>query len=252
VTTTRTTTRIEPPIEVLAATRHWLEPVRVALGSEFIACYLTGSVLTQGFDPKRSRINVLMVSRRLPIETVDAVAKALPETRKGPEIEPLFMTLSQIEKSLDAFPVEWLEIQEAHLLIEGQEVLGGLEVPRRHLRLQCEHELRGKFVNLRQSYLSRAKHPDQLEPVLRASASSFATLFRTLLRMAGETPPADPPRVIERIADLYSLDAEALLGAYLVRYTERRYRGGELVSLYRRFMVEIEKLVQAIDEMSVT
>lgn len=252
MTTTRTTSRIEPSIEVLAATRHWLEPVRGALGSEFIACYLTGSVLTQGFDPKRSRINVLVVSRHLASETLDSLAKALPETRKGPEIEPLFMTLSQILKSLDTFPVEWLEIQEAHLLIEGQEVLGNLEVPRTYLRLQCEHELRGKFIQLRQAYLVRAKHPDQLEPVLRTTASSFATLFRTLLRLAGETPPADPPRVIERIADLYRLDAEALLGAYLVRYTERRYRGGELAKLYLGFLVEIEKLVRAIDEMRVT
>src|SRR4030095_8414450 len=107
------------------------------------------------------------------------------------------------------------------------------------------------FIQLRQAYLAKARNPDQLDVVLRGSASSFATLFRTLLRLSGESPPADTPHVIERVSDLFKLDAEALLGAYLVRYTERRYRGAEVATLFRRFLVEVERLVNAIDEMRV-
>jgi hypothetical protein len=247
----RTASRIEPSHEILAATRHWLEPVRGALGSEFLACYLTGSVLTQGFDVKRSHVNVLVVCRALGAETLDSLARALPDSRKPPHYEPLFMTREQIEHSLDSFPIEWLEIQEAHLLIEGQDVLSDLDVPQTDLRLQCEHELRGKFIQLRQAYLARARHPDQLAPILKTSASSMATLFRTLIRLHGETPPADATHVVERVADLYRLDAEPLLGPYLVRYTERHYRGAELQMLFRRFLIELERLVSAIDSMRV-
>src|SRR5207344_1821907 len=50
--TTQTELRIEPPAEILAAAREWLQPVREALGAEFLSAYLTGSVLTQGFDPE--------------------------------------------------------------------------------------------------------------------------------------------------------------------------------------------------------
>jgi len=246
-----TSLRIEPSQEILGATRHWLESVRTALGGEFLACYLTGSVLTQGFSPKHSKVNVLVVSRKLDGDALDALARTLPEVRKPPHFDPLFMPQAQIARSLDSFPIEWLEIQEMHLLIEGQDVLLGLEVPRTYLRLQCEHELRSRAIQLRQAYIAQARHPDRLEPVLRASASSFATLFRTLIRLSGETPPGDAPHVIERVADLFRLDAEALLGAYLVRYTERRYRGGEVGTLYRRFLVEIERLVNAIDELRV-
>jgi len=247
----RTASRIEPSHEILAATRHWLEPVRAALGADFLACYLTGSVLTQGFDMKRSHVNVLVVCRTLGADTLDALARVLPDSRKAPHYEPLFMTQDQIERSLDSFPIEWLEIQEAHLLIEGQDVLNDLAVPQNDLRLQCEHELRGKFIQLRQAYLSRAKHPDQLGPILRASASSIATLFRTLIRLHGETPPADASQVIERVAELYQLEAEPLLGPYLVRYTERHYRGAELQLLFRKFLGELERLVNAIDAMRV-
>ena len=243
--------RIEPSQEILAASRVWIEPLRTAMGSEFLAAYLTGSVLTQGFHLQRSRVNVLLVARHLGGDVLDALALALPESRRPPHFDPLFMTLPQIRKSLDSFPIEWIEICEAHLLIEGQDVIGNLEVPRTYLRLQCEHELRAKVIQLRQAYILSARHPDRLEPVLRASASSFATLFRTLIRLHGESPPADAAHVIERVADLYRLEAEALLGAYLVRLTERRYRGSELLALYRRFLLETERLVSAIDQMQV-
>ena len=248
----RTLSRIEPAQDVLAASRKWLEPVRTALDRDFLAAYLTGSVLTQGFDSKHSEINALIVARLLTPETLDALARALPAGKKPPRFAPLFMTQRQIEKSLDSFPIEWVEIQEQHLLIEGQDVLGNLQVPRTYLRLQCEHELRAKLILLRQSYVLSAAKPDRLEAVLRTTSSGFATLFRTLLRLAGEAPPADTAQVIERVADVHHLNAEGLLGIYLVRSNPRRYRGHELLPLYRKFLAEIERLVSVIDGMPVT
>ena len=223
--------RIEPSQEIMVASRLWLTPIHEALGHEFLSAYLTGSVLMQGFRPDRSSVNLLVVARHMSGD--------------------IFLTHRQIQKSVDVFPIEWTEIQESHLLIEGQDVLIDLQVPRTYLRLQCEQELRAKAIQLRKAYVLGARHPDRLEPVLKASSASFATLFRTLIRLAGESPPADQAHVIERVADLYKLKAESLLGAYLVRVTERRHRGAELLTLCRHFLLEVERLVDAIDGMRV-
>ena len=243
--------RIEPGPEILDATRHWLEPVRAALGPEFLSAYLTGSVLTQGFDPKRSLVNVLVVARSLGIDTLDAVHQAIPTSRKRPDFDPMFLTRTQIEKSLDAFPIEWIEIKERHLLIEGDDIFSALEVPQTHLRLQLEHELRGKHIQLRQAYLRSPRRPAELARVLKVAASSFATLFRTLLRLRGEDPPATTQQVIERVADLFKLDAQGLLVVYLIRYSGRRYKAEEVTELYRKFLAEVDRLVIAIDQLRV-
>ena len=240
----------EPSAEVVELARKWLAPVRDAVGPEFIAGYLTGSVLTQGFDPKHSHVNVLVVATSLDGPRLDAVARSLPAQRKPPLIEPLFLTRRQIEGSLDAFPIEWVEIQERHLRLEGDDVFSGLAVPRTYLRLQCEHELRGKHIQLRQTYLLHRADGAVLARVLRASASGFATLFRTLLRLRGEPPPAEPARVIQRVADLYQLDAQGLLSAHLFRYSTRRYKADEVLVLYHRFLAEVERLIGALDELS--
>jgi hypothetical protein len=244
--------RIEPSAEILDATRQWLEKIQGALGNEFLAAYLTGSVLTQGFDAQRSKVNVLVVARELRLEELDALRQSLPETRKPPHFDPLFLSRAQIEKSLDVFPIEWLEIQERHMRIEGADVFETLEVPRTYLRLQCEHELRRNHIQLRHAYLGSAANPGNLARVLESTASSFATLFRTLLRLHGEAPPGDAGRVVERVADLYQVDAQGLLVAHLVRYSGRRYPAEEITPLFRKFLAEVDRLAIAIDQLRVT
>jgi hypothetical protein len=246
---TRAVMRIEPSPAILEATRQWLAPVRSALGAEFLAAYLTGSALTQGFNERVSRVNLLVVSRSLNLDVLDAVRNGMPKEKKAARFQPLFVTQRQLEKSLDVFPIEWIDIQERHLLIEGQDVLGTIEVPRGNLRLQLEHELRGRLVGLRQAYLAAGQHPEQLAGVLESGASGFAALCRTLLRLQGESPPAEPSKVIERVADVFRLNAEGLLAAHMMRYGGANPKGADVLALYRKFLVEVERLVNAIDEM---
>ncbi len=243
--------RIEPSTDLLEAARRWLAPVRTALGPGFLSAYITGSALTHGFDPKHSHVNLLVVARALDPDVLDRIAAAAPESRKLPRIDPLYMTHEQVKASLDVFPIEWLDVIERHLLLEGEDVLEGLDVPRTYLRLQCEHELRAKHLRLRHEYLASARKPERLAEVLARMTSGFHTLFRTLLRLRGETPPASTERVIERVATLYQLDAGALLGAYLVRYSARRPDAAQSRERYRKFLVEIERLTRAIDGLRV-
>jgi len=239
--------RIEPPAATLDAARRWLTPVREALGPEFLSAYLTGSVLTQGFDAAHSRINILVIARALEGAVLDRIATAIPETRKPPHFDPLFLTRDQMLASLDVFPIEWLDLSERHLRLEGEDVFGGIEVPRTYLRLQCEHELRGKHIRLRQEYLASAAHPERLGEVLARLSSGFHTLFRTLLRLRGEEAPASTERVIERVADSFGLDARALLGAHMLRRAAKRPPNDAVRQTYRAFLTEIDRLIGAID-----
>lgn len=248
--------RIEPGPETLAQAREWLAPVRAALGSDFLAAYLTGSVLTQSFDPKQSRINLLVVARTLDTDVLERIAPACRASAAvktaNAGIDPLFLSRRQVEHSIDVFPIEWLEIHERHLLLEGEDLVAALEVPPGFLRLQCEHELRGKHIRLRQTYLLAHDRPEELERAVRGSASGFATLFRTLLRLRGEAPPGDSAKVIQRLADVYGLDSTGMLGPHLMRYSPHRYKSEEILALYRKFLVEMDRLVNAIDEMHVS
>ena len=243
---------VEPSAEVLAAAHRWIEPVRAALGPEFLSAYLTGSALTEGFDGARSRVNLLVVARSLAPESLDRVAEAIPESKKPPHFDPMFMTRDQMLSSLDVFPIEWLDLIERHLRLAGEDVFTGVEVPLPSLRLQCEHELRGKHVRLRYEYLASARRPERLAEVLARLTSGFHTLFRTLLRLRGEVPPANHERVIERVSEMYGLGAPALLAVLVAHRSSRKENAAAVRGRYRAFLAEIDRLVGAIDGLRVS
>ncbi len=244
--------RPEPPREIADAARAWIAPLKAALGADYVAAYLTGSVLAPGFDVRRSRVNVLIVARELDPATLDSTRAALPDSPKSPGFDLLLLTRTQVEDSLDTFPIELLELREQNLRLDGDDVLGPIDVPREFLRLQCEHELRAKHIQLRQAWLHSSRKAEALQDVLRGTASSFSTLFRTLLRLRGQAVPADRADMIRRIASEFGLDAASLLPAFEVRSSDRRYKASEIEPIYRAFLAEIGRLVVAIDQLRVS
>ncbi len=240
---------IEPAPGVLQAARRWVDRIRPVLGAEFVAAYVTGSALTQGWSPTRSDVNVLIVARRLDAEILDRLARLVSMPARAPRIAPLFLTAQQIHASLDVNPIEFLDLHERHLLLEGENVLSSIRVSRADLRLQCERELRGRLTELRQTYLLKQRSPSAMAGTLAAMATGWNALFRALLRLRGEEVPAHDARVIERVADLFDVPAEGLLGAYVMRYGKARPRPSETQQRFLAFLIAVERLIDILDEL---
>jgi hypothetical protein len=240
-------TTVEPTPLVLAAAQRWLAPVQARLGEAFLSASITGGALSEGFDPQHRHVNVLVIVRELPISRIDAIAAAVPHTLKPPHVDPLFMTLQQVQRSLDVFPIEWTDMKERHWRLEGVNLLDTLEVPQTYLRLQVEQELRGKHLRLVQEYLTGEGHPERLHAALARLASGFHTLFRALIRLHGEAPPPSLDRVIARVAEIHDLDAPALMGAHRLRAQDKHPGVEETRSIYRGFLTQVERLTAAVD-----
>jgi len=242
-----TRTALEPKPLVLAAAQRWLAPVQERLGSLFLSAYITGGALGEGFDAEKRHVNVLVVVQELPSARLDEIAASVPATHKAPHIDPLFLTMQQVQRSLDVFPIEWLDLKDRHWRLEGVNLFDTLEIPQTYLRLQIEQELRGKHLRLVQEYLMGAAHPEALHAALARLASGFQTLFRALIRLHGEPPPPSLERVLERVAELYDLDAPALLAAQRLR-GERRHPGAEKTrAIYRAFLAQVDRLTSTVD-----
>lgn len=244
--------RHEPAHVVLTAAQLWLAPVRERLGDDFLSAYITGGAMNPGFDPGKRHVNVLVVTQELSISKLDDVAAAVPHTHKPPHIDPMFMTMHQVQRSLDVFPIEWLDLKERHWRLEGVNLFDALEVPQTYLRLQIEQELRGKHLRLKQEYLIGAAQPERLHAALARLASGFHTLFRSLIRLHGEAPPASLERVIARVAEIHDLDANALQGAHRLRALRKHPGAEETRAIYKAFLTQVERLTSAVDALRVS
>jgi hypothetical protein len=223
------------------------QQVQDLYAEDLLAVILYGSAAAGEHVPGRSDINVVVVLRKL---TPGLLRKAAPHLRRWHRqgfATPLFFDPETLHASLDVFPIEFLDMQERHRMLWGPDLLAPLRIERRNLRLQCEQELRGKLMKLRQSYVECAHAPGDLGRVLGVAVSSIVVLARTLLRLGGGDPSGGADTVLERTQARFGASTTSLRRAYQLKRGDIRLAGSGLETLYQEVLEEVQGLVRVTD-----
>ncbi len=225
------------------------EDVKAIFGEELISVFLYGSALSGHWDPKRSNINFLIVLSEAAIARLNAAFPLVEKWRKRLRTLPIFMTKKYIAGSLDSFPVEFLHMKRRYQLLYGEDVLAPLDIPRANLRLQCEEQIKGKLLHLREEYLATLGKRCRLQALITLTLPPFAVLFKSLLALKDAEIPVLHRDIILRTAELYGLDRD--LFQQLIQAFERKGKFSlvEMNRLVAAYITEINKLTILIDQM---
>ena len=223
-----------------------------AYGDALVAVVLYGSAASGEQVAKRSDTNVLVIVRELPLERLraaSAVARAWADTGNPP---PLTMTLDEWRASADIFPMEYADVLERHRVLHGALPTDGISVKPDDLRLQLEHQAMGKLLALRQGVLAAADDERRQLDLLGASLSTIMVIFRGVLRLLGERPPADYPSLTREVASRAGFDAEPV--ARVVRHVrgEERLDGKSAGAALGAYLGAMEQLVKFLDRYTAT
>lgn len=229
--------------------QQFVQEVQELYGSDLVAIFLYGSAAAGEHVPGRSDINVGVVLREVSSPLLRRAARFLRGWHRRGFATPLFFDLEILHDSLDVFPIEFLDMQERHRPLYGPDLFTGLAIARGNLRLQCEQELRGKLMKLRQSYVESAHAPAELERILMVAVTSIAVLSRTLLRLAGGDPSGGGQDVLERTQTRFGVSTAALRKAYGVKQGAIRLAGSALETLYCDVLEEVQGLVKVVNAM---
>lgn len=223
--------------------------VRGLYGEELLAVILYGSAVGPEWLPGVSDLNLLVVLREVGPTQLAKGFKYVARWRKS-RLNLLFLDPEYIESSVDSFPIEFLEMKEQHRLLWGDDLLEALDVPRENLRLQCEQELKGKWLQLRQAYLEHAGNPGQLKRLLVASLRTFGVVLSALLRLKGfPVPPREFLEVLAQAETAFGLELAAFHEAYQLKLGLRSFGRAELNGLFARYLTEVRQLAQAADRL---
>jgi predicted nucleotidyltransferase len=177
-------------------------------GDSLRTVVLYGSAARGDYREGTSDLNLLVVLRELDdaaLRRGSALAREWVSEKNPP---PLLFSEAEWRASADVFPIEYTDIRDANVLLFGDDPFAGLEIGWEHLRLQCEHELKGKKIQLRERYMIAAESPEELGRLLLQSFPTFLTLFRTALRLAGDGVPREPGAVLDALAARVGFDPE--------------------------------------------
>jgi Nucleotidyltransferase domain len=217
--------------------------LRNAGGNNLTSVILYGSAAAGNFREGFSDLNVLCIVRDSSFSALQAFVSALKWWSKQKQPQPLVMTRAELERSMDVFTIELLEIQWHHRVLFGDDVVQGLQIPMHFHRMQVEYELREKLVLFRQNALL-VEREQQMRELLLRSFSSFLTLFRHALIAFGENVSVDNRQTVERLSRRVGFDPASIMDVMAMREGRKT---GNIKETFAAYLSSIEKVATGVD-----
>jgi hypothetical protein len=208
---------------------------------------ITGSALTDDFDPVKSDVNSVFVLHSMDLKFIELLAP-LGKTYGNKSIaSPLIMTPKYIQNSLDVFPLEFLNIQLLHETIFGEDFFQNLVIDRSDLRLQCEREVKARLIGLRQGYLSSSGDAKILTDLFINTISGYIPLFRGIILLLGKEPPLRNEDVLTVLAVVSGVDTQVFNTVLKQKKQKTKMMVKQLTAIFKDYYVAIEKLGDITD-----
>jgi hypothetical protein len=223
--------------------------MRTAYGADLASVVLYGSAARGEYRPGVSDLNVLVLLREVSpaaLRRGSAAARAWVAEGNPP---PLMMSTDEWRGSADVWAIELADMRDAHLTVAGADPFEGIDIRLEDLRMQCERELKGKQIQLRERYLLFAGEPAELGELLTRSFSTFLVLFRTVLRLGGEGGERDAESVLRRLGERVGLDPAPLLEVHRARAGGQKLKPQADAPVVTGYLDAVSRVVAYVDRL---
>jgi len=228
---------------------NFVSDFKIAYGEQLVSIILYGSGARGEYVKKRSDINFLILLTEEGIKNLRDSLLLIPKWQKRKVSTPLFLTKDYIKSSLDSYPIEFLDMKHNHTLVYGEDVLEELKIEKKHLRLQCEREIKGKLLHLREEFLDTRGNKHLISALISRSIPAFATLFEALLYLQDEEIPKQRQKTFSKAAAVFGFDNDIFEKLLKVKNKSVKFSTEELRSLMDKYIWEIRKLAEVVDKL---
>ena len=234
--------------EVSKNMKPFFEDVLEGYAENIHSIHVTGSSMTGDFNPKTSDMNSIFVLNEMDLKFLEVLAPKGKKYRKKRVAAPLIMTPRYIQKSLDVFPIEFLNFKLIHETVYGEDILNDIEIRHGDLRHQCERELKVKLIGLRQGYLASMGDTKTLTEGLDGAITAHIPLLRGIIMLLGKTPPVEWDEVLQKLQQVTAVDCGVLKKVLDEKRQRAKLSLQELNALFEDYYAATEKLQKVVDE----
>ncbi|NLB54563.1 MAG: hypothetical protein GX811_02140 [Lentisphaerae bacterium] len=228
-----------------------VEDLQEMLGDWLESVVLFGSAVAGDYKGKFSDYNILLVTKELCVHVLDSIAPVTKEWVKHGNPAPLLFTVDRLKKSTDVFPIELLDIRDNRKILYGNDPFQDMIFSDANLRLELEHELKGKMLQLREKYLLVAGNPEAVLELMLESSSTFLVLFRASLRLLDKETPACKMDALELLAKRLNIDISVFKTLDDIKNGSIKKRDVAPFTLFQEYLERIEDVVDTIDDYDV-
>ena len=230
------------PLHILA------EQLHSGLHDNLRSVTVVGSTLTDDFKPGVSDINTVVVLDRHSTPSLSFLAALAKSLRRQRLAVPLLVTASYIDRSRDVFGIEFLDFQLVHETIFGDDPFAPLRFDKRHVRLQCERELKALLVKMQQGYIEVGGDPRYVREEVIAATKELAPLLRAMLWLKDVERPRTMTASLLKAAEHFNVELNAAIDTDRWRSERRRLSAAEVEAGFEDVFAAADRLSRIIDE----
>lgn len=245
---------VTPPWSSLQEDAH--EPLRGFLRSVTQRQDLTpqavlvyGSAARGEFLPGYSNVNLLILLEQATQPVLQAWAGLGKPWDSEKIIAPLLLTQDDLRQSSEVFPLEFLNISDHHVLLQGTDPFPDLPVNAARLLFQCEQELRGNLLRIRQRYVEGWARVEAVQALLPLSLTALIPCLRGMYRLLGRPSVTKSDAVLRELNVALNLDPTVFLEVWHMKRGLSTPGKHALPKLLDRYLAELSRLADRLETM---
>lgn len=226
-----------------------IDDYKKIFGNDLVSVILYGSAASGAYLSGKSDINVMVVLSESRIDDLDQAFGIIAKWKKRNVAVPLFLTEDYIRTSLDVFPIEYLNLQNNYHLAYGKDILAGLTFAPEFLRLQCEREIKGKLLLLREAFLETGGKGRELKRLVQHSLEAVVAIFNGLLYLRRIALPRQKRDVVKAVCGSFDMDSSLFERLLDIKEEKIKASGTENRELAKHYLQEMRKLSRLVDSL---
>ena len=235
------------PDEYQQHLRAYVKDVQRVYGDSLDGVLLYGSAVRGEFLPGRSNLNIVLVVKSTKADQLKKYGALHRRWAKEQIVVPLFVTQADLPAMALVFPLEYLEMQEQHRLLAGQDPFVGFKVDQRHLLAEVLQSLRGNLLRVRQRFIEGGGTEEAITILLPLSLTAMLPCLRGVQRLVGRPVLSQGEPLLKDFETFLSLDLSGLRDAWLLKRGQISPGQKEIPRLMERYLESFERLVQSVE-----
>jgi predicted nucleotidyltransferase len=219
-------------------------------GHQLISLTLYGSAAAGAYVKGQSDINVLVVLTDDGMNRLDGALGLVKKWRKRNVAVPLVMTKEFIFSSLDAYPIEFLNMKSNSMVIYGEHILEQLTFKPEDLRLQIERELKSKVLLLREGYLGSEGASRELRNLIGRSLTAVLSIFNALIYLKTGSTPRDKRATINEMSSAFGICADVFFNCLKIKEKTDKWSKSDVTVLFKNYLKETERVSHLVDNLT--
>lgn len=224
--------------------------MKTMIGDDLISLAVFGSAASGDYIYGHSNINIVMILKRVPVGLLKKLALPMEKWMTRGFDAPRIFTPQDLERSLDSFPVLFLDIRDNHRVLHGNDLLHQLVIDSGLLRVQVEQMLKKMVADIRTEFLKSGESLKTFEGMITRTFNDLYPLLRALLVLKVQKTSVRKEVVVAQAEEVFGLDRGVLVDA--LRHKMGTIRISELYNLlayFERYLAAIEKLADIADRL---